>query len=67
MSPKCMEMVTEFQIKIPKYECENCDIKTNNKKDFEKHILTAKHMKLVSGDNFGDKGDKQIKLALAFT
>jgi hypothetical protein len=51
-------MVTELQIKIPKYECENCDIRTNNKKDFEKHLLTAKHLKIASGDKNGDKGDK---------
>ena len=51
-------MVTEFQIKIPKYECDNCDIRTNNKKDFEKHILTAKHLKIGLGDKIEDKGDK---------
>jgi len=51
-------MVTEMQVKIPKYECNKCDIRTNNKKDFEKHILTAKHLKIGLGDKFGDKGDK---------
>ena len=24
--------------------CENCEYKTSNKKDFEKHILTRKHI-----------------------
>ena len=51
MSPIYREMVTE----IPKYECDNCDIKTNNKKDYEKHIMTAKHKKMSEGDNLGDK------------
>jgi hypothetical protein len=30
-----------------KYECEFCDIKTNFKKDYNNHLLTAKHMKLT--------------------
>ena len=29
--------------KIPKYNCELCGIKTNNKKDYNKHLLTLKH------------------------
>ena len=36
-------MLTELSEKIPKYYCDCCDTKTNNKKDYEKHILTAKH------------------------
>jgi len=35
----------------PKYICECCDIKTNNKKDYYKHILTAKHKKLSNVNN----------------
>ena len=32
--------------KIPKvYNCENCHIVTSNKKDYSKHLLTAKHLK----------------------
>ena len=27
------------------YNCINCDIVTNNKKDYAKHLLTAKHKK----------------------
>jgi len=32
-------------IKNPKYKylCEKCDFKSNNKKDFERHLLTSKH------------------------
>jgi len=36
-------MVQIFPQKIPKYFCDICDIKTHNKKDFEKHIMTSKH------------------------
>jgi len=31
----------------PKFICICCNIKTNNKKDFNKHILTSKHKKLT--------------------
>ena len=35
---------TKMSQKIPKYfYCENCKYKTVSKKDFNKHILTAKH------------------------
>ena len=30
--------------KNPKYFCENCCFETNNKKDFDRHLLTLKHM-----------------------
>ena len=36
-------MLTSFPKKSPKYCCDSCETKTNNKKDFEKHLLTAKH------------------------
>ena len=41
-------MLTKFPNDFPKYFCEYCDIKTNNKKDYNTHILTAKHKKLTS-------------------
>ncbi len=34
--------------KTPKYFCEKCQYKTNNKKDFSKHLLTAKHKNLTN-------------------
>jgi hypothetical protein len=40
-------MLTQISPNFPKFFCEFCNIKTNNKKDFEKHILTAKHKKLT--------------------
>jgi hypothetical protein len=35
---------------FPKFSCINCGIKTNNKKDFANHIMTAKHAKLGNGN-----------------
>jgi hypothetical protein len=40
-------METNFPKKSPKFSCDTCHIKTNNKKDFEKHLLTAKHQNLT--------------------
>ena len=36
-------MLTDLSLKIPLYCCEFCHIETNNKKDFNKHLLTLKH------------------------
>ena len=41
-------MLTDLSQNFPKYFCEKCDFKTNNKKDYEKHTLTLKHKKLTS-------------------
>jgi len=42
-------MTTENPKKLPKYYCEQCEYKTNNKKDFSKHLSTLKHSKV---DNY---------------
>jgi len=34
---------TNLSQKIPKYNCDHCEYITNNKKDYSKHLLTAKH------------------------
>jgi hypothetical protein len=47
-------MLTKISPKIsPKYKfiCEKCDIKTNNKKDYTNHLLTAKHENSLIVDN----------------
>ena len=36
-------MATKIPNISPKYNCEICDIKTNNKKDYSNHLLTRKH------------------------
>jgi hypothetical protein len=43
-------MATNFPIFSPKFCCQLCNIKTDNKKDFEKHLLTSKHKKLTIGN-----------------
>ena len=40
-------MLKKSHEKIPKYECEYCNTKTNNKKDYNKHLLTRKHQNNV--------------------
>jgi hypothetical protein len=50
-------METILSPKIPKFACEHCHTKTNNKKDFEKHLLTAKHQKWALGDKNDLLGD----------
>ena len=47
-------METNMSQKSPKYFCEKCGIKTNNKKDYEKHLATLKHSKVTQGDALGD-------------
>jgi hypothetical protein len=43
-------METKKSPKIPKkFKCESCDYLTSNKKDFAKHLLTAKHKKMLNG------------------
>jgi hypothetical protein len=32
---------------LAKYSCDICNIKTNNRKDYKKHILTVKHSKMI--------------------
>ena len=46
-------MLTKNSDKISRYVCENCDLKTNNKKDYERHLLTPKHIKLTESYNSG--------------
>jgi hypothetical protein len=41
-------METNISHFFPKYFCEYCDIKTGNVKDYNKHVLTAKHKKLTT-------------------
>jgi len=47
-------MITNLPLKTPKFSCDCCDFKTSNKKDYSRHILTAKHLemvKMVTKDN----------------
>ena len=45
------KMADKKSQKIPKkFECKVCNYKCSNKKDFNKHILTAKHKRLTNAD-----------------
>jgi len=44
-------MDAEKSPKNPKYFCDYCELKTNNKKDYSKHIMTAKHKIMSEGCN----------------
>ena len=49
-------MLTDISLKIPKqYKCEKCYYITCNKKDFNKHLLTEKHIILTNVDNNSQK------------
>ena len=49
-------MLTNKSLKIPKqYKCEKCNYITCNKKDFNKHLLTEKHIILTNVDNNSQK------------
>ena len=52
-------MVTTKSQKIPKFSCEICQYITDNKKDFEKHVSTLKHIKLTLANGEGDGGDNK--------
>ena len=43
------EMEVYFSPKNPKFYCQNCHFKTNNKKDYTKHLATSKHQKTQNG------------------
>ena len=47
-------METKITQKNPSFFCEKCDFKTNNKKDFTRHVLTAKH-KWKQNQDFNEK------------
>jgi len=53
-------MVTELLGKVGKYLCNNCQTSSGTKSDYEKHLLTAKHRKRVSGDK--EVTDLSVKL-----
>lgn len=48
------------------YFCENCNFMSSNKKDFNRHILTLKHLKRINGlekeEGFTQKKPKKINI-----
>jgi hypothetical protein len=51
----------------PKFICSCCNTKTNNKKDYTKHILTAKHKKLTNVNTMETFCPKNIETNSNFT
>jgi hypothetical protein len=51
----------ETNVFCPKFYCNKCGISTNNKKDYDRHILTAKHKKLKSANDFSPPKDYYCK------
>ena len=46
-------MANEKSQKIPNiYCCKSCDYNTSNKKDYDKHLFTAKHQRLTNANDF---------------
>jgi hypothetical protein len=45
-------MLTKKSNLLTKFFCENCDFKTNSKKDYDRHILTSKHIRLAKVNQF---------------
>ena len=60
-------METNFSHISPKYFCEYCNFKTNNKKDYNKHNLTAKHKKLTSVNTMETINSQSIEKLRIFT
>ena len=52
-------MLTDFTSKnIHNFECENCHFKCSKKGDYNRHILTSKHIILTQTNDFELKGSK---------
>ena len=45
-------MITKKSHQLPfKYECIRCNYNTSNKKDYNKHLITAKHLMVINDNN----------------
>ena len=51
-------METKYLEENPKFYCEFCNFKTNNKKDYKRHNMTPKHLKNMSGNENCLNGNK---------
>ena len=55
------KMVTKSSEKVVNYfYCENCGYTTSNKFNYDKHLLTAKHLKVTLGDTKVVKSSKHF-------
>ena len=51
-------METKYLEENPKFYCDLCNFKTNNKKDYKRHNMTPKHLKNMSGNEICLNGNK---------
>ena len=52
-------MLTNLVQKVPeKYKCLCCDYSTSRKSQYDRHILTTKHQKLTTSNNFSSESSK---------
>ena len=49
------------QITQYKFICEKCDFKSNKKNDYNRHLMTSKHLKITSDNNFTHNNNKNYK------
>ena len=55
-------MVYSNAPKTPKFNCDDCNFKTGNRKDYNRHLLTSKHLKNIEWYKNGIKvSEKPIK------
>ena len=55
-------MSTDLSHKNPQFICEPCDLTTNNKKDYKKHLLTRKHINKVNPQPIANKCPEMSQL-----
>ena len=60
MASKLPKMENELPQKYKQFVCNNCSFITGNKKDYSRHVLTPKHLKLVY---FNENASKSVNKA----
>jgi hypothetical protein len=55
MEIKEIKEIKKLKKNLPRFLCEVCDFKCYMKCDWERHILRAKHIDAVKGNDFGQK------------
>ena len=59
MASKLPQMENELPQKHKQFVCDNCDFITGNKKDYSRHMLTPKHLKMVYLNENASKSEEK--------
>jgi len=59
MASKLPKMENELPQKHKQFVCNNCDFITGNKKDYSRHVLTPKHLKMVYLNENASKSEEK--------